>query len=481
MADQLSCAPAESSSSDFASLRPAHSALYRDALTSVLSFLSLHELAAALSVSKEWAAAVLSMRPAMLTADISSEVLAELLSSPLRRHVGGIGPMDQPGGINLWLSPSNLPMLARALPQLRWLHAGVDLEAGDSVPLECEFPARLEHLCFSLDEWDSSPNAQRNATALLASIGQLQQLHSLRLHMDQTEADASFGVLRRLPLLRDLHLSVPVASMRQFAAEMRAFSLLHRLYLDAPRTEGGLPRAALFIALLRDAPEEELRTLQWRDFCIDGLDFTDELTPLLCRLPSLERLACHFTQCTQFDFLAALPRLTSLEASLTGVKEAGWTKLLGIFTSDRLTLLHTLHLYGGPSSGDDLVQLLSHTPSLTSLLLGGLTAVSSLSFFHELPQLAQSLISLTVQCGKWNLTAADLPSLLALRQLRELRLLNWSGLEPDMLTVEDRAPFEQRPCAVLPHLELFQWTKRKYIRMALDIDATGNPCNYVSL
>jgi hypothetical protein len=48
----------------------------------------------------------------------------------------------------------------------------------------------------------------------------------------------------------------------------------------------------------------------------------------------------------------------------------------------------------------------------------------------------------------WHLTAADLPPLLALQQLRELRLIQWPDLE--------QRPFEQRPCAVLPHLEVFE-------------------------
>jgi hypothetical protein len=69
---------------------PRHPRLYRDALTSVLSFLTLRELAAALSVSKEWNVAVCSMRPVMLSGDLSFAALDALLcsSSPLLRHVG---------------------------------------------------------------------------------------------------------------------------------------------------------------------------------------------------------------------------------------------------------------------------------------------------------------------------------------------------------------------------------------------------------
>jgi hypothetical protein len=143
------------------------------------------------------------------------------------------------------------------------------------------------------------------------------------------------------------------------------------------------------------------------------------------------------------------------------IQEDAWSTLLAVFASNGVAGLHTLALRGGPCSSDDLVILLSHTPALTSLKLEQLEEVSSLAFFQELPKLAETLTHLTVKCWhQWRLTAADLPPLLALQQLRELRLLHWSGEEPDRLTAADRAPFEQRPCVVLPHLVLFEWTAR---------------------
>jgi hypothetical protein len=63
---------------------PAGPSLYRDALTSVLSFLPLRGLAAALAVNKDWSTAVQTMRPAMFKVDISSARLNGLLSSRLQ-------------------------------------------------------------------------------------------------------------------------------------------------------------------------------------------------------------------------------------------------------------------------------------------------------------------------------------------------------------------------------------------------------------
>jgi len=122
--------------------------------------------------------------------------------------------------------------------------------------------------------------------------------------------------------------------------------------------------------------------------------------------------------------------------------------------------LRTLTLRDGPSSSDGLVTLLSHIPALTSLKLEQLEEVTSLAFLQELPKLAETLTRLTLDCnGSWSLTAADLPSLFVLQQLRELRLLYWSRTAESQLTAEDRAPFELRPCAVLPYLETFGLTR----------------------
>jgi hypothetical protein len=253
-------------------------------------------------------------------------------------------------------------------------------------------------------------------------------------------------------------VAASIASVAQFAADMRALPWLHRLRIGT--AEGGQTQlVALLHALLGDVPEEELRTLQWRDFTLDGFVFTDELTPLLLRLPLLERLSACLSRCTRFDFLTALARLTQLELHLRYMKTDAWRSLLGVFTSDGLTRLHTLALRQAPCSSDELVQLLSHTPSLTSFVFDRLPDVRWLSFFSQLPTFANTLTQLTVECDiHYSLGAAVLPSLYVLQQLRELRLRNWPEFASVRLTVADRAPFQQRPCIVLPQLEVFEWT-----------------------
>jgi hypothetical protein len=342
--------------------------------------------------------------------------------------------------------------LAGTLPQLQSLTAKLRL-LPDQAPLL--FPPQLQLLSVFLVSVQS--NATDSAVAPLTAIGQLQQLHTLHLWMRYELV--SLAPLQQLPLLRDLELQVPCPNVEQLADELRLLPCLHRLHVHTfgVSQEVEAQRADFLRALLRDTPEARLPVLQWRDFAISNLDFTDELTPLLLRLPSLERFKAHLWRCTRFDFLAALPQLTHLEWHLWGRKDASWATLLALFVADKLTRLRTLHLYGGPCGSDDMVKLLSHTPSLTNLRLCGLVDVPSLSFFLQLPKLAETLTQLTVECwDEWRLTAADLPPLFALQQLRVLRLLEWPCEESDMTIAA--APFEQRPCAALPNLEVFQWT-----------------------
>jgi hypothetical protein len=380
--------------------------LYRDALGSVLSFLPLRELAAALSVSKEWSATVQFMR-AMLTADISSAALSPLLASPaLRRQVGQLGQLDQFGRHKLKLTFNDLYALSPTF---------------------------------------------------------LRQLHTLRLEIAEADGPAPLTLLQQLPMLRHLDLKVSFEHTEQLASDLRSLTGLKRLRVAGQWDTTSADCTALFIALLCDASEEQLQALQWCEFVLVGLDFTDELTPLLLRLPSLERLEANLWCCTHFDFLAALPQLTSLDLYfryLSWMPDEAWESLLAVFTSNGLARLRTLSLHPGPCSSDDLVQLLSHTPSLTSLSLHELGwQVSSLAFFLHLPKLTQTLTHLTLECSnRWRLTATDLSLLVRLQQLRTLRLLHWPSAEPDGLTAAYRAPFEQRPCCVLPHLEVFEWT-----------------------
>jgi hypothetical protein len=246
------------------------SPLYRDALSSLLSFLSLHEMAVALGVNKEWAAAVQSVRSPLLTARISSDALDALLSSRLRRHVGELCGSDKR---TLSLPSNQLATLTYKLPQLHSLSITLRM-VNDDAPLL--FPLHLQRLDLFL--MNSLPDAPANA-ALVDSISQLRQLHSLHLRLP-SHSFVSFTALQQLPLLRDFDLNVSVfPNMEQFASELRALPWLYRLHINILSDFSGASGIALFHALLGEAAEEQTSNLQWRDVNIADLVFTDELTP----------------------------------------------------------------------------------------------------------------------------------------------------------------------------------------------------------
>jgi hypothetical protein len=296
------------------------------------------------------------------------------------------------------------------------------------------------------------PQSARIAV-LLAALSPLQQLHTLRLEFRmplRLRAVASLMGLAQLQhTLRELDLHGSFSNMQQLGIELRALHWLHRLHIElSDHCHGQADRVLLFTSLLADAPAAEqspFPVLQRRNFSFHGFVFTDRWTPLLLRLPLLERLAVDLAPCTHFDFLTALQRLTEMELHLWHMEDDAWAKLIDVFTSDSLAHLHALVLRSGPCSDDDLFRLLFHTPTLTRLVLDELDQVSSLSFFRQLPKLAETLTDLTVSCRytQADVLASDLQSLLFLQQLRVLRLLDWSEL-----SAADRTPFEQRPCAV---------------------------------
>jgi hypothetical protein len=368
------------------------------------------------------------------------------LPVPLLRQVSRI---EDASATELALRPDQLFALSHAFPQLQSLWIRLVDPCNDKQLL---FPSRLQRL--DLDVGCSLDDA--SGAAMMAAIGQLQQLHTLSLHLRGIEA--SLMPLQHLSLLRDLELGASFSNVERFSAELRALFWLHRLRIYVPLNIE-VDQSALFHALLRDPSEQDLRVLQWREFALLDLTLTDEMTPLLLRLSSLQRMETGLASCTRFEFLAALPQLTDLELYLWRMELAPWTNLLAVFTSDGLTRLRTLGLWGTPCCNeDDLTKLLSHTPTLTRLTLNDLKLVSSLSFFRQLPKLGDTL--LTLECS--NLDAhgkdADLPALHGLQQLRQLRLRNWSGGVANGLTPEECAPFERRPCVVLPRLEMFEWT-----------------------
>jgi len=430
--------------------RPAPPLLYRDVLQSVLSFLPFRGLVTALAVCRSWAAAVDHMPPALLPCEVDPfghPVTAEGLAH-LGRHIGQLGFSHHS---RVDLPASCVAQLGRLCPHLDALACDIDYpreESAEPTGVALALPRGLRWLYFNVAR-RSKPSAicLQFEADLFQTILSLQQLRSL--HISDVGARTSLGGLQQLPLLRELRLRRVHDVTDRLVSDLRALEQLHTLEL-ARRYEDS---PGWFNRLLA-APAQQL---QWRELAFGNLSLSDDRAQLLCALPELEQLDVSTADCWTFHWLTALPALRHLRINLRGLRRSAQLHLLGAFASDRLSALRLLTLRAGWLSCDDLSQLLAHLPRLELLELDELSGVDSLHFLEQ-PSLQRSLTHLTIHgSNNCSFTADHLPSLVGLTQLQELHLLQWPRNAPERLTDEQRAPFEQRPCAVLAHLRIFRW------------------------
>jgi len=365
--------------------------------------------------------------------------VASLLKSPaLARHVGHLGEST----FNRLSLP--LPALNQLCPQLRTLHCCIVSFACSEVGLTLPPGLRQLHVRLAGAELPHCLSA-----AVLPAIASLEQLHSLSLY--PVSGTVSLAPLRQLPLLRTLHLHGLDSCSDSLLADLRALGQVKELELEMSGTNDD----SWFSTLL--APLGQQQPPQWRSLSFSSWEPNDDVAPLLCTLPALERLEVRVRRLSVFTWLSALPALRHLHLVMWKFDDAPWAALLSVFTSGGLARLCSLKLSLGPCSRTDLSRLLPHLPQLERLELELLQRVASLAFL-ELPSLARSLTYLTV-CDHYDqrLCGAHLSSLLGLQRLRDLRLLQWAKEAPNALTAEQRAPFEERPCRVLPELQVFEW------------------------
>ncbi len=150
-----------------------------------------------------------------------------------------------------------------------------------------------------------------------------------------------------------------------------------------------------------------------------------------------------------------MPLLRTLQLSLEFTRpEAVWS-LLQVTAAGALAQLTELRLEECRYSSKELEALLSHLPQLAQLVLSVTSNVESLAFL-AVPALSTSLRRLTVRGlltdALWDLPTSEVEHLHSLHQLEELRLLRIVDL-----TSAERAAYEERPCALLPNLRVFDW------------------------
>ena len=286
--------------------------LYRHAQESILGMLTLEDLSRALAVSREWSAAVCSMKPihAVLERDLRRSTrerplrqfppMARLVSSPLLRHLSAIQLWDPRaiGGPLTCLNLASLGLLAQHAPNLTSLWCTLILTPNEPLLL----PAKLKSLQLQLNGKyrDAATNGVLTALAAIPSLSHLR----LELDAFDRENAVDLRILAACPSLSNLALDTVDAVSPDFTPAQ----------LEHIRTDLGHLRSfsvgrmdSVHLARLLQPPV----TARWADI---GQVWAGEGTgALLLGLPTLTTADLRFVEnIPHADFLAHLPLLTTL-------------------------------------------------------------------------------------------------------------------------------------------------------------------------
>jgi hypothetical protein len=416
------------SSSDHSTTPPPIALLHRHALESVFAFLSLRELTFALSVSRDWTAAVRSMGRMELKIRRPVSPLVQLAQSTMSRHVGRIKLLD--------LTDSTLAVLATRMAHLRELHCTLALPPSDE-PLA--FPAALRRL--NIDFVVLAGAIRFNAAT--AAIGRLPLLEELTIRLDELDPQFSFAPLAALPLLGRLEIIRP----RDGAELALSDAQVDQLRALPQLREVKMPMTTALLRRLLRQPHQ----LRWHQISLPvALD--DEAAALLLQLP-LRTSINAVAQCDHFDWLRGLPNLSFV--SLSSGAAPGDVRQLRVASMvaglQHCTRIQTLMLCNPELTVAQLAELLPRLPQLRSLQLAGL-AIDSLSFLAQ-PPLTNQLRSLSLMVCR-RLPPAELHRVQALRALNALTVFHSFSAPVDQPSLALYWP----PSAALPQLEKFSYT-----------------------
>lgn len=376
-------------------------ALYKHALESVFCYASLSDLVQITRVCHAWLAAAHSMAP--IRASMVLPDATQLRTGVLARQISGLH-------VVLADSVSILPtlvLLRYCFTNLTQLSAEFALGHGEwSAHGACAapasvFPVRLQVLSCTVLKSDTP--AEINA--MIASIGRLEQLATLRLHLPDTQR-IRFTPLASLLLLRDFSLDSDGYSVLT-DGQIDDLRSMHRLHhMSVHKLNGKLSE------LLRPP-----HALEWQELRVlrEGLLLASDCR-LLSSLPCLTTLDAWIGG-DQLDFLLQLPKLTTLTLRLRSAMVPIAHTVATLSQSRQLT---ALSLTSGEFSDDDLCALLPHLPQLTSFSVSHGLSLHRLSFL-AVPSLMANLQFFEL-CSCLSIPLSELHHLHGLRSLEELRL-----------------------------------------------------------
>jgi len=363
--------------------------LYRHALESIFSFLSLAEMGRVMAVSRRWSEAVESMGSigAFVNVDkMNPDARQGLLYKPTRlaRHVASLTQSNDTDGY-AWLTHHCPPPLLTDLS----INISVSASTSDinSLILAVSRIPRLEK--FSIQLQDKDPLIR------FAPLAHAHRLHTFRVHHHGQMSETQVKDLRTIPTL---------------------------VYLDATFSP------------------EELQWLLQAPCTLDRLNtirasgqLDMESKHLLQSLPMLTDLWIVNTPHDPFFVLRGLEKLQKLTILATPVPFF-WSGCGGGYWAELVYL--SLSCLG--CNGKQLGATLAHMPNLKTLQLSALDSLDSLAFLASSESLKRNLTKLSLyRCTK--LRAVELSHVFRLQQLSELRLVHTFADSLDSLTRSELA------------------------------------------
>ena len=287
--------------------------IYRHALESVFAMLNLGDLSRVLAVSREWAAAVRSMKPvnARIERDKNERGLirerrafrplppiASIVGSPLLRHLAAIEVSDVAAYWTL-LTNESLGLLVRHAPNLQSLRCALQITSNE--PLVMPAKLTLLHLQLHSEFKDAQINVVLATVAALPSLSRLHLKCSAFEHPNLVQ----LSILAACRSLSALTLetypgSNPKLSDTQVDQIRSSFGHLSHFSL-------GPWMASDELARLLQPPV----TARWQDIgFVWGGERTAELLVTLKTITKLDLTYCHGP--APVEFLPQLPLLLSL-------------------------------------------------------------------------------------------------------------------------------------------------------------------------
>ena len=399
--------------------------LYSHALQSVLAWLSLPELSAAIAVCKGWNAAERSMPRLQWSyrsvLSIRGSPLLDARPTGLARHISRVG-MD---AFRLELNAPILAKLSAALVNLRDLRCEVN--ASDSElpdPSLLPLPRSLVVLRIK-----ASMREVPRVNALVVACSRLPSLTDLTFKTFRREIDFSPLSAARMPWLRRFSApwifpdnQRPRYSSKQ-VEQFREMTQINYLALSPISAA----TAQLLFALPNSLVALQTAEVFW--------PLTDETAILLPRLPHLTTLLQdHDLRLSSVSFLRALPALQSCTMHCGQI-----TAPVGEFASSlsHCAQLTYLCLIECPFQCAALAEVLAALPLLAELSLSCCT-LESLACFSD-GVVVRSLRTLQLySCSHPHLAVAELQHLVALQSLTSLSLHNVCAASA---TAADLSPF----------------------------------------